>query len=476
MLEDQEALKPPFRALSYTRYAMSLTTFRLPAVCVVLVTSCTFVAHDRRLEETDGGGGGAGGGTGCSEGETIDCYDGSEETESVGVCRAGVSTCTEGAFGACFDQVMPGLERCDSGDDVDCDGFAECQGHTLWSISAGDAAIQEVRALAIDHSGNVIIAGYFGGTLAFDATSEALESKGGADIFVAELSPAGDQLWANGYGDALNQVPARMAIAVDDADNVYVGGMVIGDDVFGTSFEQEDGFVIKLGADGEKRAQAQIGGPGLQRIRDLVIDPASQEIVVLGDYTESTMVGGAQHTTSGGISRALLLRFDTGANRLWSHDFGNDAADTMGSSVAVSAGGEIAVAVVAVAPGVDPFDAGGPALQGITSPCVARFDPSGNLRASKCFGVDGMAQVRSIAYDGDGDLVLGVVVDNGGVDLGAGVLSYPGDAIYIAKLAPDFTPIGATMALEDADRLGDLHVGPDGYVAMTGAIRRAHAR
>ncbi|MBI5498625.1 MAG: putative metal-binding motif-containing protein, partial [Deltaproteobacteria bacterium] len=55
---------------------------------------------------------------------TRPCYDGSAGTEGVGTCVAGVQTCAGGTFRGCVGQVLPAVERCDSGDE-NCDGVVD---------------------------------------------------------------------------------------------------------------------------------------------------------------------------------------------------------------------------------------------------------------------------------------------------------------------------------------------------------------
>ncbi len=52
------------------------------------------------------------------------CYSGPEGTEGVGVCRSGVETCTDGAWGSCAGEVRPTAELCDNADN-DCDGSVD---------------------------------------------------------------------------------------------------------------------------------------------------------------------------------------------------------------------------------------------------------------------------------------------------------------------------------------------------------------
>jgi hypothetical protein len=59
---------------------------------------------------------------GCTEGAKEACYEGPNGTVGVGVCKAGEKTCHAGVFGACENQVKPGIESCANGLDDDCDG------------------------------------------------------------------------------------------------------------------------------------------------------------------------------------------------------------------------------------------------------------------------------------------------------------------------------------------------------------------
>ena len=55
---------------------------------------------------------------------TAVCYEGPEGTEGIGACLGGQRRCVEGSFGACEDQITPGVELCTPGDE-DCDGASD---------------------------------------------------------------------------------------------------------------------------------------------------------------------------------------------------------------------------------------------------------------------------------------------------------------------------------------------------------------
>ena len=57
---------------------------------------------------------------------TQKCYGGPNGTAGVGLCKAGLKTCTNGVFSACVGEVKPVQESCD-GEDNDCDGKIDNQ-------------------------------------------------------------------------------------------------------------------------------------------------------------------------------------------------------------------------------------------------------------------------------------------------------------------------------------------------------------
>ena len=100
-------------------------------------------------------------------------------------------------------------------------------GDHLWSKLFGDPANTQVsRDVAVDAAGNVLVTGYFTGTLQLGIT--ILTGNGGSlDMFVAKLKASdGTFGWARKFGDSGIQVPR--AITVDPLGNVIFGGIFSG--------------------------------------------------------------------------------------------------------------------------------------------------------------------------------------------------------------------------------------------------------
>lgn len=61
----------------------------------------------------------------CADGEQRACYEGPPGTAGIGLCRMGSQRCINGVWASCLGAVMPTDERCDDGDDNDCNGLPD---------------------------------------------------------------------------------------------------------------------------------------------------------------------------------------------------------------------------------------------------------------------------------------------------------------------------------------------------------------
>ncbi len=110
----------------------------------------------------------------------------------------------------------------------------------------GGPEAQSAYGLAVDTSGNVLVAGGFSGSM--DVGGVPLVSAGGQDIFVAKLDPQLQPIWARRFGGAEDQEAS--AVAVDAKGHVVLAGGIWGSVDFGegplTSAGDSDVFVATL--------------------------------------------------------------------------------------------------------------------------------------------------------------------------------------------------------------------------------------
>jgi hypothetical protein len=102
-------------------------------------------------------------------------------------------------------------------------------GNFKWGKQFGDASYQSSSAIAVDPSGNVIVAGDFEGVIDFGGGP--LASAGASDLFLVELTLSGDHVWSRRYGDQASQ--SASAVHVDGAGNLVVTGGLQGSADFG---------------------------------------------------------------------------------------------------------------------------------------------------------------------------------------------------------------------------------------------------
>jgi hypothetical protein len=324
---------------------------------------------------------GTGDAGGCTPGEAADCYDGPQGTEGVGVCKHGTKTCAADGmnWGPCEGEVTPKPENCATSEDEDCDGKAPpCSCNFLWNKRFGDDTASKTtfaRGVAVDASGNIIVAGYFLGSVDFGGGT--LVNQGGFDIFVAKLGPSGEHLWSRSFGGAGDQ--AATGVAVDPSGNVIVTGyfwnvLDLGAPNTLVSQGNNDIFVMKLdAASGGHLWSKGFGDPTVQGGLGVAAD-ASGNVLLTGYFGGAVSFGGAPVVGHGGTD-VFVAKLDPSGAHLWSKGFG-DADGQEGTGVAVDASGNIALTGYFAST----VDFGGGALMSapsVPSAYVAKLDPSG---------------------------------------------------------------------------------------------------
>ena len=160
------------------------------------------------------------------------------------------------------------------------------QGDPLWVRQGGGQNTECTgRAVGVDATGAIYIAGTFSGTAVLGTTtlvSQNNSAYGGA--LLMKLSSAGNVLWAKSEGGPSDAV--AFDIAVDDQGNSLITGMLsastTGRAVFGPYAFQvggSDGFVAKHDAAGNLLWASQIGGSNTEYGTSVALDKAGNGYV-----------------------------------------------------------------------------------------------------------------------------------------------------------------------------------------------------
>src|SRR5205814_370722 len=115
-------------------------------------------------------------------------------------------------------------------------------GASLWVKQIGSSGFDKGTAVAVDGANNVLVTGFFNGTVDFglgtvtggvDFGGGLLPDLGGGDMFVAKYSPRGAHLWSKRFGGAGRLGEQAEAVAADGAGNVIVTGAILDSVSFG---------------------------------------------------------------------------------------------------------------------------------------------------------------------------------------------------------------------------------------------------
>jgi hypothetical protein len=438
-------------------------------------------------------------------------------------------------FGPCEGEILPVAEDCSTPADDDCDGMApHCNGDLLWARRFGNKDAQSSNSVAVDATGNVILVGDFSGSIDFGGnqlvstgltdtfvvklsangahlwsrrfgglgSSSAhsasvavdlmgnvvvtgsfrgavdfgggvpLTSAGGSDVFVAKLAPDSSPVWSKRFGDAMDQ--EGTSIVADPKGNVLLTGFFFGKADFGggvplTSAGGSDVFIAKLASDSSPVWSERFGDAMDQKGASIAADLMGN-VVVTGSFRGAIDFGGGVPLTSAGGSDVFVAKLAADSSPVWSKGFG-DVTHQEGTSIAVDPKGNVLLTGFFF--GKADFGGGVPLTSaGGSDVFVAKLAPDGNPLWSKGFG-DAMDQEgTSIAVDPKGNVLLTGLL-SGKVDFGNGVplASVGGSDVFVAKLAPDSSPVWSKSFGDAADPdITTIAVDPLSNVLVTGSF------
>jgi hypothetical protein len=223
----------------------------------------------------------------------------------------------------------------------------DAAGAPIWSKSFGSLTTPAVgTSVAVDSAGDILLAGYFRGTL--DLGGPSLVSQGDADVFVAKLDAAGTPLWSLAFGGT--GADRSFSVAVDQAGAVFVAGAFHGLVTFGAlppisspSLNDLSGFLVKISPSGTPlwvRSQSDPAGmaAGTDQIAyDVAVD-AEGNAVLTGAATGTTVFDPASPVASArvaaGAADAFVAKYDPQGALLWAKLLG-DASPQVGVSIAL---------------------------------------------------------------------------------------------------------------------------------------------
>ncbi len=291
----------------------------------------------------------------------------------------------------------------------------DATGNFVWAISVGGSSDDTVASIAIDASGNVLIAGAFQGTVDFDpgAGSSNSSANGNRDAFVLKLNNDGDFIWARSFGGGADD--AASSLVTTSSGQVYSAGS------FGATVDFDPGagvsnlsatgtaniYVHKMDAAGNFLWATSFGGSAVDQLNAIAAD-AEGRVFSTGSYQGTIDVdpgAGTSNLSANGGSDVFVHAMNADGDFLWANSFGGNADDS-GQALAVDSAGNIYTAgrfqgTTDADPGAGTFNLD---ANGSNDVFVQKTDANGLFLWAKSLGGPCDDRANAIAVDAPGNV------------------------------------------------------------------------
>ncbi len=257
----------------------------------------------------------------------------------------------------------------------------DSSGNELWSRQIGTSANDFSRSVTVGASGNVYITGATSGDLGGN-------NAGGLDAFLTKFDSSGNELWTQQIGSPNTDISS--SVAVDGSGNVYITGF--GGHLDGTSGAGYDIFLVKYDSSGNLLWSKENNSNLSDYSQSVAIDGTGNAYIT--GYTKGDLAG-----DNAGDDDAVLFKYDSLGNELWSKQIGTSGED-QAHAVAVDTSGNVYIS------GHSNGDLGGTNTSNNYDAFLFKYDSSGNLIWSRLTGSSSSEFSRSVAIDASGNVYI----------------------------------------------------------------------
>jgi hypothetical protein len=348
-------------------------------------------------------------------------------------------------------------------------------GNALWAVRLGGPQEDEALQVAVDPSGNVVVAGatYGGsggaGVMADFGCGAKLIPDGHSQIWLSKFAPDGNNVWCQpydvdtGYMGYFNPPMGLSLATLPSGDIVLAGGAYLGTASFGQGALDDHGgremFVFVADPSGKYRWASSFGDANDQWITQVAAD-ACGNIFVAGGFLDSVTFGSktvsyapdldaGQDVTYGHMFVGKLTPTSDPSNLYaidWLEIF-TDFGTQQVTALAASADGDLVfggnLSDQPDSKGVD-FGNGTPdAPSGAYQPgdyyrsdaFVTKLQPTGQLRWTHRYGTPNWDSGRAVALDAAGRTALGGTFSEA-IDFGKGLFTPKSEEMFVVRYGP----------------------------------------
>ena len=287
-------------------------------------------------------------------------------------------------------------------------------GQRLWATYYGGENEDSGKALALDDTGNIYMAGFTASTTKI-ASGGFQNTYGGGiyDAFLVKFTSSGQRLWASYYGGVGREYGND--ILIDPNGNVYLAGETSSTtDIASGGFQNtygggfNDGFIVKFSSSGQRLWGSYYGGSITDVGTALSVD-ASGYIYLAGDtFSPAGIASQGFQNMIAGETDSFLVKFNTSGQRIWGTYFGGVASESTNDLTIDNLGNLFLVGQTTLNPasniGFGGFQNtfGG----GLSDAFIVKFSSSGQRLWASYYGGSGEESGSGITTDKAGNLIL----------------------------------------------------------------------
>ena len=314
-------------------------------------------------------------------------------------------------------------------------------GTVVWAKSYGGIFDDYGMSVTTDASGKVYLTGYFASDAIMIGTTTLTNASPGqnyADVLIAKLDSAGNNIWAKSGGGDYVDIPK--SISVDKSLNVYVAGSFSSSSIlFGTVLlpnatlvDTSNIFLVKYDPNGNVLWAKTEGGARNDFATSVTVG-ASGAVYLTGVFQSQFITFGSTLDTNHGTGNMFLIKYDTSGDMLWSRTAGGNGYDG-GNSIITDATENIYMCgwftSYKMSFGRDSLNnAGGEDL------FLAKYSTNGDYIWSKAAGSGNTDLASGIAIDAESNIYMSGYYYSSSITFGATALINTGSYsdLFLAK-------------------------------------------
>ena len=261
----------------------------------------------------------------------------------------------------------------------------DSQGNLLWNQQFGTPDLERFQGVATDLNGDVYISG---STLRTVEGSFTIDS----DAWIAKYDSQGNLLWNQQLGSPSGSETST-GVATSLNGDLYISGSTRGTPGGGGS----SAWLIKYDSQGNLLSNQQLELSGAEVSAGLAIDNSGS--IYLSGVTDGALNSdGTDETVNDTDSDALLAKYDSQGNLLWTQKLGSSEYDYSQAVTTDSSGN------VYITGGTNGNING--ANAGLNDAWVAKYDSQGNLLWKRQLGTAGNDSSEDVAVDDSGNVYI----------------------------------------------------------------------